>query len=125
MNRNDKNLTLKLEIFRQYGNYEEFAKKTGYSAHYISNVINGRNPLTSDFKEFVNEALGGDYWDKNNSRDLINMLFESSSLRGDLLNYVGGVIMDVFDNIDLNDALCARIKDSTYNFLKEYKNVEE
>lgn len=120
MNMNTKNQTLKLEIINQYGNYKNFAKKTGYSAHYISNVINGRNPITSDFKQFVNEALGGDYWQQNKSRDLINCLLESSSLRSDLLNQVGGVIEDIMNCIDLHDELCARVKDSTYEFIKEW-----
>ena len=120
MNMNIKNQTLKLQIINQYGNYKNFAKKTGYSAHYISNVINGRNPITSDFRQFVNEALGGDYWERNKSRDLVNYLFESSSLRSDLLNQVGGVIKDILNCIDLNDELCARVKDSTYEFIKEW-----
>ena len=109
MNMNTKNQTLKREIINQYGNYKNFAKKTGYSAHYISNVINGRNPITSDFKQFVNEALGGDYWERNKSRDLLDCLFESSSLRSDLLNQVEGVIKDILICIDLIDELCARV----------------
>lgn len=125
MNMNIKNQTLKLEIINQYGNYKNFAKKTGYSSHYISNVINGRNPITSDFRQFVNEALGGDYWQKNKSRDLVNYLLESSSLRSDLLNQVGGAIKDILNCIDLNDELCARVKDSTYEFIKEWNYYEK
>lgn len=56
-----------------------------------------------------------------NSRELIDCLLESSSLREDLLNQAGGVIRDIMNNIELTDELCARVSDETYNFIKNYK----
>ena len=56
-----------------------------------------------------------------NSKELLEALFESSSLRHDLLEKVKGSLIDILDNIDLNDELCARVNDSTYEFIKDYK----
>lgn len=56
-----------------------------------------------------------------NSKDLIELLEESSSLRPDLLKKVMGCIKDILDNIDLSDELCARVNDETYEFIKSYK----
>ena len=58
---------------------------------------------------------------KMDSKELLNCLFESSSLRQDLLEKVRGNLIDILDNIDLNDELCARVNDSTYQFIKDYK----
>ena len=56
-----------------------------------------------------------------NSKELFNALMESSSLRTDLLNEVGGVLKDILDNIELTDELCTRVSDETYKFIKDYK----
>ena len=55
------------------------------------------------------------------SKELLNCLIESSSLREDLLNKVEVVIKDLLDNIKLDDELMARVSDDTYNFVKDYK----
>lgn len=55
------------------------------------------------------------------SKELLNSLFESSSLREDLLNKVEFVIRDLFDNIELDDELMVRVSNDTYNFVKDYK----
>lgn len=56
-----------------------------------------------------------------NEQELVNALLESSSLRKDLLIQVGGVLIDILNNIQLDDELCARVKDETYEFIKGYK----
>ena len=55
------------------------------------------------------------------SKELLNCLFESSSLRQDLLKGARDVFEDILTNIELNDELCARVKDKTYDFIKNYK----
>lgn len=55
------------------------------------------------------------------SKELLELLFESSSLRIDLLNKVEDAIKDILKNIKLSDELCARLKDETYEFLKGLK----
>lgn len=57
-----------------------------------------------------------------NSKELLNALFESSSLRQDLLDQVKNAITDLIDNIDLTDEIIARVNDETYNFIKDLKN---
>lgn len=121
MNTNTKNQLLKQEARKQYGNMDNFAKKLGYSRQYIDNVLNGRNPITKEFRENVNYALRGDYWDTHDSHDLISALTESSSLRQDLLNLTIGVFRDLLENIELTDEIMARVNDDTYQFVKKYK----
>lgn len=55
------------------------------------------------------------------SKELLNALFESSSLRQDLLNQVKNAITDLIENTNLNDEVMARVSDETYNFIKELK----
>lgn len=56
-----------------------------------------------------------------NEKQLVDALLESSSLRQDFLIQVGGVLIDILNNIQLDDELCARVKDETYEFIKGYK----
>lgn len=60
-----------------------------------------------------------------NEKELVDALLESSSLRKDLLIQVGGVLIDILNNIQLDDELCARVKDETYEFIKGYKAQTE
>ena len=53
----------------------------------------------------------------------LELLFESSSLRDDLLNDIKEIITDLINNINLDDEVVARINDKTYEFLKEIKQV--
>lgn len=55
-------------------------------------------------------------------KEMLKCLFESSSLREDLLLQMESVIYDLFDNIDLKDELVARVGKETYEFIKEYRN---
>ena len=55
------------------------------------------------------------------SKQLINALVESSSLRTDLLDKISGVIIDLLENIELTDELLARVNNETYEFVKNYK----
>ena len=55
------------------------------------------------------------------SKELLELLFESSSLRIDLLNKVEDALKDILNNIKLSDELCARLKSETYEFLKGLK----
>lgn len=55
--------------------------------------------------------------------NLLELLFESSSLRDDLKEKVKIAIEDIICNIQLTDEVCARVSDETYNFIKEYKGV--
>lgn len=55
------------------------------------------------------------------SKELLELLFESSSLRIDLLNKIEDALKDILNNIKLSDELCARLKDETYEFLKGLK----
>lgn len=55
-----------------------------------------------------------------NSKELLEILFQSSSLRQDLLDHIKDIIYDIIGNIDLSDEICARINQNTYDFLKEY-----
>ena len=59
------------------------------------------------------------------SKQLLNALIESSSLRIDLLQHISEIIIDLLENIDLSDELLARVNDNTYNFIKEYKYGKE
>ena len=54
--------------------------------------------------------------------NLLELLFESSTLREDLLQEIKEIITDLLKNIELTDELCARVSDKTYNFIKENKN---
>lgn len=56
-----------------------------------------------------------------NNKELLNALFESSSLREDLLDNIKFIINNIIANIELSDELCARVDDTTYNFIKEIK----
>ena len=116
---------LKDLIIQKFGTYQNFANKTGYSRMYISNVLNGKNPMTSTFKQVLEISLGIDLkcdkQTKISPRNLIDYLMESSSLRIDLLNLVIGVIKDTFNNIDLTDELCARVSQNTCDFIKGWK----
>lgn len=125
MNSNNKNKMLKDLIIQKFGTYQNFANKTGYSRMYISNVLNGKNPMSESFKQVLEISLGIDLkCDKQikiSPRNLVDYLMESSSLRPDLLNLVIGVIKDTFNNIDLTDELCARVNNQTYEFIKGWK----
>lgn len=55
------------------------------------------------------------------SKYLLDLLFESSSLKSDLLDVVKAAILSTLDNIELSDELCARVDDNTYEFIKSYK----
>lgn len=55
------------------------------------------------------------------SKELLELLFESSSLRIDLLNKVEDAIKDILKNIKISDELCSRLKDETYEFVKGWK----
>ena len=55
------------------------------------------------------------------SKELIELLLESSSLREDLLKEAGGVIKDIMNNINLTDELIARVSDKTFAFIKSWK----
>lgn len=121
MNIKDKNKKLKLEILKQYGSYDNFAKKVGYTKSYVVCVVNRHKPLTITFREAVNNALDNDYWEKDNSKFLFSCLIESSSLRSDLLLIIKRTIKDILDNINLDDELCKRVNDETYAFIKNWK----
>ena len=56
-----------------------------------------------------------------NAKELLNLLLESSSLRTDLLNEVGGILKNLLDNIELTDEIVARVNQETYEFIKSYK----
>lgn len=58
-----------------------------------------------------------------NGKGLINLLFESSSLRLDLKGKAERVLTDILDNVNLDDELVARVSDETYKFIKDYKGV--
>ena len=125
MNSNNKNKMLKDLIIQKFGTYQNFANKTGYSRMYISNVLNGKNPMSESFKQVLEISLGIDLkCDKQikiSPRNLIDYLMESSSLRPDLLNLVIGIIKETFNNIDLTDELCVRVNKKTYEFIKGWK----
>lgn len=55
------------------------------------------------------------------ANELLNLLFESSTLRNDLLKKVEKSVKNVFDNIELTDELCARVDEETYSFIHDYK----
>lgn len=127
MRKNGSNKEIKNEIIKQYGTYENFAKKTGYHRMYISNVLNGKNPMSDDFKAVLETALNIKLATTNkiSSKHLVDYLIESSSLRNDYLIQVGGVIKDIMNNIELTDELCARVKSSTYEFIRNWKGELE
>lgn len=58
---------------------------------------------------------------KISSKEIVNYLIESSTLRDDLLIRVNEVIKDILDNIELTDELCARVEKRTYEFIKNWK----
>lgn len=58
---------------------------------------------------------------KMNSKDLLQCLFESSSLREDLKSDLQAIIYDILDNLYMEDEIVARISDKTYRFVKDYK----
>lgn len=58
-----------------------------------------------------------------NSEELLNALFDSSSLREDLLKDIKVIIEDILTNIELTDELCMRVCNKTYNFIKEIKTL--
>lgn len=127
MRRNETNKSIKDEIIKQYGTYQNFADKTGYSRMYVSNVLNGKNPMSEYFMDVLELSLKIkiERNHKISSKNLFNYLIESSSLRNDLLIQVGGVIKDIMDNIELSDELCVRVKQSTYDFIKDWKGEKE
>ena len=53
--------------------------------------------------------------------DLLELLFESSSLRDDLKEKAKHIIEDILNNISLTDEIVARVNEETYQFIKEYK----
>ena len=53
--------------------------------------------------------------------NLLELLFESSSLRDDLKTKVKNAIEDIINNIELTDELLARVSDETYEFVKGLK----
>lgn len=55
------------------------------------------------------------------ANELLNLLFESSTLRNDLLKKAEKSVKNVFDNIELTDELCARVDEETYEFISDYK----
>ena len=59
------------------------------------------------------------------SKSLLNCLLESSSLREDLLEVIGGVIKDILDNVSMSDELVARVSEKTYKFIKDYKEKDD
>ena len=58
----------------------------------ISNVLNGKNPMSDDFKAVLETALNIKLATTNkiSSKHLVDYLIESSSLRNDYLIQVGG-----------------------------------
>ncbi len=55
------------------------------------------------------------------NQQLLDLLFESSSLRPDLLDKAKRVVFDIINNISLQDEIVTRVSDETYEFLKEIK----
>lgn len=55
------------------------------------------------------------------SKELIELLEQSSSLRVDLLDHAIHCVKDILNNIDLSDELCARVDNDTFEFIKEWK----
>ena len=55
------------------------------------------------------------------SKELLNALIESSSLRQDLLQEIVSALVDLLNHIELTDEVLARVNDSTYEFIKGYK----
>lgn len=55
---------------------------------------------------------------------LLNALFESSSLREDLLKDIKTIIEDMFVNVELTDELCDIVSLKTLNFIKEIKSTK-
>lgn len=55
------------------------------------------------------------------TKELLEILFESSSLRDDLKAKVENAIKDIINNIELTDELLARVSDETYEFIKGLK----
>lgn len=56
-----------------------------------------------------------------NSYDLMNALFESSSLRPDLLVQIREIFIDIVMNVKLDGELMARVNNNTYKFIKDIK----
>lgn len=54
--------------------------------------------------------------------ELLELLFESSTLRPDLKSKIERIIRDLIGKIELTDELLARVEDETYDFIKELKN---
>lgn len=127
MNMNGTNLKIKEEIIKQYGTYENFAKKTGYARMYICNVLNGKNPMSDDFKKVLEISLGIKLSNDSqiSSKNMYGYLIESSSLRQDLLNEMDTILKDIINNIDLKDEICARVKKKTYDFIKNWKGEKK
>ena len=55
-----------------------------------------------------------------NAKKLLEFLFESSSLREDLLVDIKLILNNLLNNIDLSDELCARVDDKTFEFIKSW-----
>jgi argonaute-like protein implicated in RNA metabolism and viral defense len=53
--------------------------------------------------------------------ELLELLFESSTLRPDLRDKIEKIIKDIIGKIELTDELLARVEDETYEFIKELK----
>ena len=56
-----------------------------------------------------------------NNEEMLNNLWESSSLREDMLIYLKNIIVDLINNIELTDELLARVNSETYNFILGFK----
>ena len=54
-------------------------------------------------------------------KDALALFIDSSSMIEDAKNKIGGVIMDIINNIELTDELLARVGDDTYNFIKSVR----
>ena len=59
-----------------------------------------------------------------NAKKLLEFLFESSSLREDLLVEIKLIINNLLNNIELSDKLCARVDDKTFEFIKSWINEQ-
>lgn len=59
-----------------------------------------------------------------NAKKLLEFLFESSSLREDLLVEIKLILNNLLNNIDLSDELCARVDDKTFQFIKSWINEQ-
>lgn len=54
-------------------------------------------------------------------KDALALFIDSSSMCDDGKTKIGGVIMDIINNIEPTDELLARVGDDTYNFIKSVR----